>query len=1421
MPSRLRGPEPLDPLVRSAAQHVRDALPDSPPWTVLQTHELREADGRHYPLPLLVLARSGLYVVHVITRRGLLSGDDTVWRWDAGAHIEDAPYRAAQELADRVRDALRHVGARVRVEPLVLLASDGVSLDRDFVPHPSLTRRDDVDVSGVRSIVERLSADPEEPRHVVGAERGDEVLQKLAQARILEQKGRFVVGRFRLGELLEDHHIWQEHAAVATDDPTVRARVRTWVLPRVEDATHRAALQRAARNEAQVLAHVGQHPYILGLLDVVDQGDLPRLVFEGFDGATPLHLYLRAHPNLTFEHKLAILDQVADALDHCHRNDVLHRNLSPASVLVRQTTSGPEVRLHRFEGALAHAEATTLGTRHLSAFTGHMDEIYRAPEVFGDPHAATVRSDLFSLGALAYYLFVGKHPAPTLKDRAEQILEDDGLRLWRVRDDFDEALVELVAAATRQRPDQRRALNGHDEGVRDWMDRLLGLYTEPDAEHIVEPLHAGPGDLVAEDVRVKSVLGSGASSRVLRVDYDAQTFALKVPQGHAAQRLLDGEASVLADMAAAAPPGIIGFHGTLEIGGWRCLLLQDAGDATLLDLVRRQGALALDLVARLGDELLRVLSFLHERGITHRDLKPSNLAFTTTNRQAYRLLLFDFSLSAIDPRQVSAGTPGWRDPWLNQTRFEWDPHADLYSAAAVLHFALTGEKPVYDGAEVRVVETRFDPGLRGALAGFFRRAFEPDVSDRHEDAEAMRRAWADLFAGDITTVPPAGAGPADPRLERARLDTPIGALGLSARALNALERAAVLDVRDLLALPRNRLSAVRGVGRETSDEITAAADLLRDRLGDRDDARVAPFLPDLPGLPNRLDQVDLELPPDALAALLDAGLRTTRELADTGAERVARLLAPFPVDLDALRRHLRATAPDDPIQGRIGDWVAALLRPNTPSRRAQWEERVGATLGLDSIPGDTAPPGGRTNADTAQALGITPMVLRSSFQKARQHWDRRAAERDAARDAVLEVVDALGPVVSIEEAARALLERHAPALENDPVAEKQATALIRFATEVHVPRPPLSWRRLGRHAWVARDGEALDALTALAHAADRLADPAQPLTAEAASRALAPITRGTPLDALDPEALLRLAVQASDRAALSPRLELYARGLDPRRAVELAAALLTPGLDPQNIKRRVKARWPECGDLPDRPELDALLERVGLRWAADRKGYVRPGALAATGTATGVWPSSSVTTVGPRDVGVTRIDRFGDALKRSVEAGRFRVVQVAARRAGAAVEALRRAIPGLEVTSLDRLLVSGLDARIREAKADRDFVLEVDRAGPDGEHWPVFVEHFVRPVAEAAITDLLADRRRPRLVVDPGLLARYGLADLLDRLVRQGETGDGAALLMLVPSWDDGAHPVLRHPHGDLPVPLYLDAQRLRAPSAWIHQNLS
>ncbi|EPX57195.1 hypothetical protein D187_006949 [Cystobacter fuscus DSM 2262] len=155
---------------------------------------------------------------------------------------------------------------------------------------------------------------------------------------------------------------------------------------------YKSALELA--HEFEILASL-RHPNIISVLDHgVDGQQRPYLVLEFLDGAQTLTEAGWERPRS--EH-VSLLFQVLQALVYLHRRGIIHRDLKPANVLV---VDG-HVKLLDFGLAISleqQLRAICSGTRG-----------YLSPEVLqGEP--PSVRSDLYSVGVMAYELLVGRPP---------------------------------------------------------------------------------------------------------------------------------------------------------------------------------------------------------------------------------------------------------------------------------------------------------------------------------------------------------------------------------------------------------------------------------------------------------------------------------------------------------------------------------------------------------------------------------------------------------------------------------------------------------------------------------------------------------------------------------------------------------------------------------------------------------------------------------------------------------------------------------------------------------------------------------------------------------------------------------------------------------------------------------------------------
>lgn len=182
------------------------------------------------------------------------------------------------------------------------------------------------------------------------------------------------------------------------DGFTVKAAVKV-----VSTGIMSESVRRRFREERRILAGL-QHPNIARLFDGgVTEDGTPYLVMEYVPGR-PIDEHCDALSS-SVEDRIRLFLEVCEAVEHAHRNLVIHRDLKPTNVLV--TESGT-VKLLDFGIARAldpEGSDTLTATFHPRPMT----LAWASPEqVQGLPVATT--TDVYGLGLLLYRLLTGHHP---------------------------------------------------------------------------------------------------------------------------------------------------------------------------------------------------------------------------------------------------------------------------------------------------------------------------------------------------------------------------------------------------------------------------------------------------------------------------------------------------------------------------------------------------------------------------------------------------------------------------------------------------------------------------------------------------------------------------------------------------------------------------------------------------------------------------------------------------------------------------------------------------------------------------------------------------------------------------------------------------------------------------------------------------
>ncbi len=264
------------------------------------------------------------------------------------------------------------------------------------------------------------------------------------------------------------------------------------VLP--ADRTTPAAIARFER-EVQLTAELS-HPNIVS---VYDFGRTPDGSFyyamEFLDGVDLQRLIEESGP-IAPERAVHMLLQAADALAEAHAVGLIHRDIKPANLFVSNLRRRPD-HVTVLDFGLAK-DYTSQGSPELSAaesLTG--TPLYMAPESIVSPAEVDARSDIYALGAVAYWLLTGTPPfsgrsivevcAAHLHTAVERPSERRGVPIG---DALDALVLDCLAKSKTDRPtsaavlvERLRALPvtswTASDAEREWAQRRTRVPTEP------------------------------------------------------------------------------------------------------------------------------------------------------------------------------------------------------------------------------------------------------------------------------------------------------------------------------------------------------------------------------------------------------------------------------------------------------------------------------------------------------------------------------------------------------------------------------------------------------------------------------------------------------------------------------------------------------------------------------------------------------------------------------------------------------------------------------------------------------------------------------------------------------------------------------------------------------------------------------
>eukprot|EP00928_Gymnodinium_smaydae_P018877 TRINITY_DN17196_c0_g2_i1.p1 TRINITY_DN17196_c0_g2~~TRINITY_DN17196_c0_g2_i1.p1 ORF type:complete len:389 (+),score=80.92 TRINITY_DN17196_c0_g2_i1:77-1243(+) len=159
-------------------------------------------------------------------------------------------------------------------------------------------------------------------------------------------------------------------------------------------------------------------PNLLEILEIVEDDTGFHTVMPRLDGGD-LWALMKARPRLLESECKQIIGELLDGLEHLHRSNIVHQDISPANVMF-DTAGGNSigtVKVIDFD----MCEYWIPGKGRQDFFGGTAGFV--APEVLLGQ--ASPQSDLFSVGVILYVLVTGLDPMPVATQRLRELMDAD------------------------------------------------------------------------------------------------------------------------------------------------------------------------------------------------------------------------------------------------------------------------------------------------------------------------------------------------------------------------------------------------------------------------------------------------------------------------------------------------------------------------------------------------------------------------------------------------------------------------------------------------------------------------------------------------------------------------------------------------------------------------------------------------------------------------------------------------------------------------------------------------------------------------------------------------------------------------------------------------------------------------------------
>lgn len=726
--------EPENESERLAIQYLRGHLPDN--YRIYTNLEIPR--GRHlYEVDLILVTPHAVYIVDVKGVYGQVEVDDNDW-YPENRQPYPSPLKKYRQhvraLAGLIQDtnpAQRHKLRRVLIQAAVLLTTEDVEIidvsrsgdqAKDIIRlgKPCIRYFKDwqsidgsyyeTQITPHLSIIDRAIRGRAQPSNLTKRFASWEVIEKLG-----EKEGKYV-------EYLA------KKITIGLNNRTARLRVYSvdpWL-----DATEREEAYRLINRAFEAVNNLPNHDNILEVQDIFEANDAEGLVLVTEDVKGKTLSQLVRTEELSLEQKLNVMGDVLRALEHAHKHDVIHRNITPDSIFV---TSEKQAKLTGFDYARLESAIGTIAEAIRDELEG--SSIYQDFDCQRDPSKACEQSDLFSAGQVFYELLMGQ-PAFTSQ---EQMVENSGVlpnlpsqNHPGLPKSFDIWLQKLCAFDRKDRfRDARKTL-----------EQLTPLSkVKPDLVNLL------PDTILNNQYSIIKRLGKPGSFAVSYQVVDSfspnfHVMKIVVRDNDSLFERVQKEFNALYKIRNFPHPNVVeviwASH-LYEYDNTPFLLFEYVEGQDLEEYLASED-LYLEEALKIASQTASGLAHLHHHGVYHQDIKPSNLLITS---QGVKIIDFNIAATTSDQSTINAGTRRFLPPDFKLSEEPSDlerADRDLYALGITAYECITGHYSFNTATPIAGQEC-LDPRqfegcecLSEELVQFLRKAIAPQRSARFQSA---------------------------------------------------------------------------------------------------------------------------------------------------------------------------------------------------------------------------------------------------------------------------------------------------------------------------------------------------------------------------------------------------------------------------------------------------------------------------------------------------------------------------------------------------------------------------------------------------------------------------------------------------------------------------------------------------------------